>query len=237
MHHFAGPEDLAACRVGFDGSPTCVWNEGTRAVVVLDRHDHALVTVADLDKRGGAGPHTVGLLGNAVEHRLNIEPGGADCFEHVSHRALAFKRGVEIVEQLGVGDSNRRMVGEDLDDASVARIEWANLGSCQHEEAVRCAVYRQRGLNHTSGHASCLSPHEFLHVVDELRSLLRPESLLACCARPVDEVAKFVGKRCGEHEIVTVPPNYGRPVGVTHPSGLGDDALKHGSKITRMRAY
>ena len=56
------------------------------------------------------------MAGDGVVHGLEVGAGGADGVEHVGHRRLAFERGVEIVEELGVGDGDGGLVGECLQD-------------------------------------------------------------------------------------------------------------------------
>lgn len=117
MHHLAGPEDVAAHGVGIDGPPYThgLWDVIEGARVVVGRDDCALVPVADLHQRDGARPHAVGLPGNPVEHGLDIESRRAHGVEHVGHRTLPGKCSIEVVEQLGVRDSDHRKVGKGLD--------------------------------------------------------------------------------------------------------------------------
>ncbi len=67
------------------------------------------------------------MFGHLVEHRLQIQSSGADGVEHVGHRCLALERRVEVVEQTGVLDRNRRLVGEGLQDRCLLLVERPNL--------------------------------------------------------------------------------------------------------------
>ena len=56
-----------------------------------------------------------------------------DRVEHVGHRPLARQRLVEVVEQLGVADGDRRLLGERIEDAAVAWLEGPHFRSVQIE--------------------------------------------------------------------------------------------------------
>ena len=76
------------------------------------------------------------MLGDPVEHRLQIESRRADRIEDLGHRPLTRQRLIEVVEQPRVRDGDRRLLGEDLGDAPVARLEGAHLGAGQVQPSV-----------------------------------------------------------------------------------------------------
>ncbi len=82
-----------------------------------------LVALADHDQCAGPVAQAVGVVGDGVEHRLQVETSGADGVEHLGHCGLAFEGGVEVVEQLGVGNRDRRLVGERLEDRCLLLVE------------------------------------------------------------------------------------------------------------------
>ena len=84
------------------------------------------------------------MAGDRVEHRLQVEPGGTDGVEDVGHRGLAFEGGVEVVEQLGVGNGDGGLVGEGLEDRGLLLVERAHLTSGEVHVADPFVVVEQR---------------------------------------------------------------------------------------------
>ena len=98
---------------------------GNDELAILAQGDHGTRAVSE----------PVGVVGDAREDGLQVEPGLADGVEDVGHCGLAFEGGVEVVEQLGVRDGDGCLVGECLHDRRDFRIERSHLVAGQIEVA------------------------------------------------------------------------------------------------------
>ena len=80
---------------------------------------------------------------DAIEHRLGIEPSRADGVEHVGHRSLACQRLVQIIEQLGVADGDRRLFRERVQDAGFPLVERPYLATIHPQSPIQLSIDAQ----------------------------------------------------------------------------------------------
>ena len=75
----------------------------------------------------------LGVIDDAVEHRLHVEAGGADRFQDIGHCGLAFEGGVEVVEQIRVAMASDACSAKDASAFSSAtsngRTSWRYMCS------------------------------------------------------------------------------------------------------------
>ena len=93
---------------------------------------------------GSALAEAVGVVRDRLEHGLQVGAGRAHGVEHVGHRALSVERVVEIVEQAGVGDRDRRLIGERLEHRGEPGIERPN-GAAADEQVADPGAFVEEG--------------------------------------------------------------------------------------------
>ncbi len=203
-----------------------------------------VVAVADDHQRSGSVAQPVGVVGDHVEHRLQVEASRADGVEHLGHRCLAFERGVEVVEESGVRDRNRRLVGERLQDGRVAGVERSDLSPAEVDVADPFAVVDQwnrgvrpdAGLDGRLGQRVTRLDHARQDVVFEHRFL---ES--SALGAPSGGRRRRPEKRCGlvdlglAAQLVVVTNPEQSSLRLTERSRAGDDPFEYHREFSRIR--
>ncbi len=83
------------------------------------------------------------MLDDAVEDRLYVEAGRAHRIEDVGHGGLAFEGGVELVEEVGVRDGERRLFGERGQGLELGVVERPDLMAIHVQAADGRSLERQ----------------------------------------------------------------------------------------------
>ena len=108
---------------------------------------------------------------------MDVEARGADRFEHVGHGGLAFEGGVEVVEQSGVGDGDRRVVGERLQDLGAGLVERADVEPTDVDVADPFVLVEERDRHERTdlgvpGDLVVIVGHVGRRIVDEDRGVM-----------------------------------------------------------------
>jgi hypothetical protein len=81
-----------------------------------------------------------GRFEQRVEHRLQIEGGAADDFEHVGRRCLLLQRLAQFVQQPRILDGDGRLVGKGTDQVDLPLREWLNTTAPKGNDPYRLPV-------------------------------------------------------------------------------------------------
>ena len=108
----------------------------------------ALVGVAQLAR----------LSQDALEHRGELARMLADEAQHLGHRGLQRQRRIEVVEQVGVADGDRRLLGEGIEDVGLAFVERAHLRAIHPQHPVQLCIDAQADHDHAADVVRYLLP-------------------------------------------------------------------------------
>src|SRR5262245_30236770 len=114
-------------------------------------HESQNLTVEALNERafGIAQPDRV--LGQGLEHRLELERGPPDHLEQLAGRRLLFERDAQLVvprlqlgEQPHVLNCDDGLIGKSLQQLDLGRSEWANLDTTRGQRANKFPLLTKR---------------------------------------------------------------------------------------------
>ena len=214
-----------------------------RSVRPCRRDDRHLGAVADGDERHGVVAELLCVVRDAVEDGLDVEAGRADRFEHVAHRRLAFECPVEIVEQIGVGDGDRRLIGEGLQDRQLRRLEGANLEPADVDAPDPVAVVDECNSRPASD-SELLGKRVQDWIVDRSEIVdadrgMSGRGLGGALGRPGDHPCKHVGTRAASRfdaNTLRVADEDRSAVGLAQPDSFGQDSVEHDVEFSGMGA-
>ena len=91
------------------------------------RHDSKHITIDATDHASVASHKPRGVLGDGIQHRLNIRRRAGDHAQDLARRRLLLQRFLEFLEQPHVLDGDDRLVGEGLEQLDLLVGEGPHL--------------------------------------------------------------------------------------------------------------
>ena len=91
----------------------------SRSIIAVNAPNHRIVRIAQPRR----------ILGDHIQHRLNIRRRAGDDAQDLTRRSLLLQRFLEFLEQPHVLDGDHRLVGEGFEELDLRRGEGAHLGA------------------------------------------------------------------------------------------------------------
>ena len=198
--------------------------------VAIDATNHRIVRIAQPSR----------ILGNHIQHRLNVRRRAGDDTQNFARRSLLLQRLLEFLEQPDVLDGDHRLVGEGFEQLDLRRGEGAHLGATRGQVSNEFPLLTkgndQEGTPAAGGHPTLGNRSARADVGNVKRAVLAHPAKLWLINTDLGAGNGYGTKMSPRNHRVPLVESQYHVINPTNPRGALDDGVEHRLHVRRRAA-